>query len=395
MHAKATVTISRAAELSGFTENQLRDWEKRGLFNRERNAKQDGKGSPHRQYTPADLEKLAILSDLYEQRYPIGELLREAEAISQIADTLTGSHAQAKEDQVGVERLPIDQRVERMNDESSWRYFVSQALRLSLMLICEAMPDTIVGLVLPLHKDLKKSQAPEPANLRDVGQALIGWLEPNQPFCAFLDPAPHFEVASDFRIHKLMVMEANVPEEDAAQDSTLIVVQRKAKPLTLTPLVVETIRGLLALVYQNVDTWKSCFDYGTRDWVYHGTNFTGDVVPTDVLLKSLTNMVVELGGKTASGRNRWNFCCILLPQDNTLPLQQRSLVVRAQSDAAPHMLETTVVSPRDKNPGLSIKAFQSGQSFYRTEISPDDPMIAYRTQEGPIRSAIAIPISGE
>ena len=36
VRAKSTVTISRAAELFEFTENRLRDWEKRGLLSAER-----------------------------------------------------------------------------------------------------------------------------------------------------------------------------------------------------------------------------------------------------------------------------------------------------------------------------------------------------------------------
>ena len=33
VHEEATVTIGRAAELFGFSENQLRDWENRGFLN--------------------------------------------------------------------------------------------------------------------------------------------------------------------------------------------------------------------------------------------------------------------------------------------------------------------------------------------------------------------------
>ncbi len=394
VRAKSTVTISRAAELFGFSENRLRDWERRGLLSAERTLKQDSKGPAHRQYTPADLDKLAVIQALLDGGYSLSELEREVEVIWQAAGNLADSHVQIKEERTRAESLPLDRRVERMNEESAWRYIVSQALRLSLMLIREKAPDTIVGLVLPLYRDLRQELAPAPASLCDVGPALIGWLDPKLPFCAFLESTPHFEYSTDFRLHKLLVMEANVPVEDTAQDSTLIVVQRKAKPLTLTPLIVETIRGLLALVYQNSEKWKPCFDDGPRDWVYYGTNFAGNTIPTDILLKNLTNAVIALGGET-NGRNRWNFCCLLLPEDDTLPLQQRSLVVCAQSDTAPHTLETTVVSPREENPGLSIKAFQSGHCFYRPDIAPDDPMIAHRTKEGPIRSAIAIPISGE
>ena len=53
-HLEATVTIGRAARLFGFTENQLRDWEDRGLLKPFRITTQ-------RQYPPAEVEKLAII----------------------------------------------------------------------------------------------------------------------------------------------------------------------------------------------------------------------------------------------------------------------------------------------------------------------------------------------
>src|SRR5579863_10476766 len=61
----ATVTIGRAAGLFEFTENQLRDWElKRGWLKPLRpegasQAEQDGK--KHRQYGPAELDRLAVI----------------------------------------------------------------------------------------------------------------------------------------------------------------------------------------------------------------------------------------------------------------------------------------------------------------------------------------------
>ena len=271
--SKATVTISRVTELfSGFTENKLRDWEKRGLLGSERASKQDGRSaSGHRQYTPTDLDRLAVIHELLENGYAVGDLQREPEVIWQIANSVASS--QIRSESTKAEHLSIDKRIERMDQEEFWRYFVAQALRLSLTLISEEAPDTIAGLVLPLYKDMRNDPAPTTANLREVGESLIGWLEPNHPFRAFLDTAPHFDFDSDFRIHQLVVMEANTPKEDSPQDSTLIVVQRKAKPLTLTPLVIETIRNLLKPIYEHINEWKPCFDYSMRNWVYLNTNF--------------------------------------------------------------------------------------------------------------------------
>src|SRR5205814_6372452 len=57
--SEVTVTIGRAARLFGFTENQLRDWEDRGLLKPFRTTSQ-------RQYPPAELEKLAIIKELID-----------------------------------------------------------------------------------------------------------------------------------------------------------------------------------------------------------------------------------------------------------------------------------------------------------------------------------------
>ena len=81
------------------------------------------------------------------------------------------------------------------------------------------------------------------------------------------------------------------------------------------------------------------------------------------------------------------------PEDTSLPLQQRSLTVKAQSKRAPHAIATTVVN--SETPGLSLKAFQSGHVIYLPYISSKDPMMAHQGVEKQTCSAIAIPISGE
>src|SRR5215469_4834287 len=75
-HAKATVTIGRAANLFDFTESQLREWEKRGLLRTDRPAlSQESKTSTgHRQYTPEELDKLALMRDLMDGGYVAGEI---------------------------------------------------------------------------------------------------------------------------------------------------------------------------------------------------------------------------------------------------------------------------------------------------------------------------------
>src|SRR6266699_464677 len=60
--SEATVTIGRAARLFNFSENQLRDWEVRGLLNPLRSKDTTGQ----RQYSLAELDKLAVIRELID-----------------------------------------------------------------------------------------------------------------------------------------------------------------------------------------------------------------------------------------------------------------------------------------------------------------------------------------
>lgn len=397
----ATVTISRAASLFGFTEVQLREWEKRGLLKTERSPlAQDGKsttGTGHRKYSPAELDKLAIIHELIKVAgYSAAAIPPEVDDVWQnILFEQQMERARKQEQQVAREQmavyegkhLPLDQRVEQTDREVFWRYFVSQALRLSLLLLCEDIPETIAALILPLETPNAYDIITSPADLPNVGPSLIGWLGNNQSFYTFLEDRPSFEVFSDFRLEKLVPFKGEAQGHD-----TFIAVQRKARQPILSEALVNTIRRLLEPVYSHVADWRSCFDLGMRDWLYQAVNFKNPNSSDDVL-NGLANMVVELGGKTDDGKDHWKFCSILLPDDPALPLQQRSLLVQAQSDNAPHVVARTIVSPETES--LSLKAFQSGSIISRPEISSDDNIIAYHAQEGPIGSAIAIPVSGE
>ena len=392
--SKATVTISRAAGLFGFSETQLREWERRGLLKVDRPAlSSDSKTSTgHRQYSPDELDKLALIRELMDQNYGLQEIPQDIDAIwkqvlseqkAQVAttDVQGGRHMHT------VERMPIDKRVEGMDQEVFWRYFVSQALRLSLLLICEDVPDTIAGLLLPLRKNSAYDTINDTGDLPKIGSTLVGWLGQNQAFYSFLDDAPSFEFPSDFRIELQRIL---IGEVD--QYSPLIIVQRKTRPLFLSSAVVETIRRLLELVYEHLETWQKYFDYGMRDWAYQVTDFTANPNVTDKVLDNLTDMVIALGGKTSDGRNRWNFAALLLPQDTSLPLQQRNLTVRARSKQAPPHVSTVVLSVRQ--PGITFRAYQSGHTIYRPHLTYQDPLLAFGTMEQSTRSALAIPIAG-
>ena len=391
--SKATVTISRAAGLFDFTESQLREWEKRGLLKTERTAlSQDSKTSTgHRQFSPDELDKLALIRELMDQGYTLSEIPQNIDDIWQQILVKPQNQLSQIKSQDGrylreAEHLPIDERVENVDQETFWRYFVSQALRLSILLICEEVPDTIGGLVLPLQRDANSIMVTDPNDLNKVGLSLIGWLGRNRAFYSFLDTAPSFEFPSDFRIMPLRVI-----NEGNIQYVPYFIVQRKARLLPLSDTVHETIQRLLGLVYRFVEQWQTYFDYGLRDWSYQVTNFRSDPNVNDAVLDGLAEMVVALGGKTPDGRDRWNFCNLFMPQDISPPLLQRILKVRAHSKNAP--VEVSTMSLSVAHPGLMFRAYQSGYVIYRPEVMPPD--LAYRELEESIRSAIALPIAGE
>src|SRR2546423_186297 len=346
--SEVTVTIGRAAELFGFTENQLRDWEDRGLLTPQRSTKQ-------RHYTLADLDKLTIIRELIDAKYAPGDIPLDIDSIwyeiyspiEQVSPLITDVNRS--------NHLHIDQRIDRAEKEQFWRYYASQALRLSLMLICEDIPDTSAGLVLPLNQNDTLALVRHPSDLPKVGESLIGWLGLNKSFCMFLDHAPSFEYPTDFRVVSLQA-----EGEDKPKDNTLIIVQRKARPLELSISVVKIIRRLLAPLY-GVKDWHPYFSLGMRDILYLAPDLNSSTNLTDNTLNGFADMIVHLGGQTNNAQQRWRFCCIMLPENSTLPLQQHSLMVRAQSKNSPHKVGVTTIFTGKYVQSLSIRAFQSGR----------------------------------
>jgi DNA-binding transcriptional MerR regulator/GGDEF domain-containing protein len=388
--SEATVSIGRAARLFKFSENQLRDWEERGLLTPLR----PGGPTGQRQYSFTELDKLAIIRELIDAKFAPGEIPTNIDKIWESIPHVDGQQELSFKPIEASEHFHLDQRIEQTNKELFWRYYAPQVLRLSLKLICADMPDSIAALILPLHRKSSSVPVPRPDELPTVGESLIGWLDQRSSISMLFDPAPSFEVPSDFRLLPLQPMMEDVPENVLPKDSTLIVVQRKAVPLTLNRQVVEIIQRLLASLYE-VENWQAYFGRGMRDVTYPAIDFDNPLVLSDHLLTGFTNLVVHLGGKMSNGQNLWRFCCILLPKDHLNPFQQRSLVVRAQSKASPHTIGVTAVSPKINLNSLTLRAFQSGSIVYRPFISPIDPMIAHREVEVGINSAIAVPIGAE
>src|SRR5258708_30344521 len=139
--SKATVTISRAASLFGFSENRLREWERRGLLKVGRPAiTQDSKTSTgHRQYAPDELDKLALIRELMDQNYGLHEIPQNIDDIWKQVLSEQQSQVATNEAQDGrraheVKHIPLDKHLENIDQEEFWRFFTAQSLRLSLLL---------------------------------------------------------------------------------------------------------------------------------------------------------------------------------------------------------------------------------------------------------------------
>jgi DNA-binding transcriptional MerR regulator/GGDEF domain-containing protein len=377
--SETTVTIGRAASLFDFTENQLRDWEVKNRLTPNKSA------GGQRLYPLSELDKLAIIRELLDAKFSPGGIPENIDTIWKAISPVERHEASSPASERG--HLLIDQRVDENDHNVFWQYFVSQVLRISLLLICEDMPDTIAGLVLPLQQT-ERIYSNDPKDLQRLGLSLVGWLTRNRTFHAFLDTAPSFEFPSDFRIEHLRVPGANI-----YPFTPYIVIQRRARYLTISPVLAETIYRLLQLVYNHVDNWQPSFQAGMGDYVYQVTDFSRGSDVTDFVLDGIVNMVIELGGKMPDGTNRWHFCNLFLPQDDSLPVQQQKLSVRAHSKDSPARIISMTASTAE--PGLTFRAYQSGHVIHRSSISTRDHILAYQDTEMETRSAMAIPVGSE
>jgi DNA-binding transcriptional MerR regulator/GGDEF domain-containing protein len=390
--SEVTVTIGRAADLFGFSENQLRDWEERGLLTPQRSTKQ-------RQYALQELDKLATIRVLIDGGYSPGEILTYADNVWSSIASQDGHQRQTDHPRTGedkTEALPINVRIESARAELFWRYYASQALRLSLTLICDELPNSLAGLVLPLQPDLEVASVHRVEDLPNLGESLVGWLSKTHSSHTMLTFRPSFQYSTDYSLLPLVVMKDDEPLEKP-EDNTFIVLDRldrRSRALSLSAPVVETIRHLLTPLYGNAQTLRSYFGGGMRDELDPAPNLDNSADP-DSILDGLAEMAVHLSGQKGKGQEHRPFCCILLPKDPSLPLQQHTLIVRAQSEHSPHKVGGTTVSPDKSVNSLSLRAYQSGHVIYRPKITSSDTSIAHHHVEGPIQSAIALPIGGE
>ena len=394
--AEATVTISRAAELFGITENKLRDWEEYGFLNPLRPSGPKGR----RLYTPSELDKLAIIRELINAGYAASDIPADI-------DKLWHTMREIREHSEGSERTeqqvmqnnrfaePINRRIAQARKDLFWRYFVSHALRLSLMLICEGIPKTAAGLIIPLGKQKTMLSLQQIEEISSLGESLVGWLSQSQSSHTLLTTRPSFQYNTDFRVELLQSRKVAEKQTETQSDDVVVVVQREASPLNLNDEVIETIQRLLKPIYEDTQRSRDCFRQILGDELDPATDFDHMNNNEDVILNGLADMVVRLGGVTAEGQPRWRFCWIMLPKDATQLLHLSNLIIRAQSQDpnAPVRSTITILDKHENHPYM--KALQSGHSIYTPRIRITDSGTTIRDTEKPIASSIAVSLGGE
>ncbi|GLV57617.1 hypothetical protein KDH_44530 [Dictyobacter sp. S3.2.2.5] len=209
---EVTVTIGRASRLFGFSESQLRDWEKMGLIKpiRPREDTESRQITGQRQYSFAELDKLAIIRELLDEAHltpgaippNINEIWSalalpasalSAQIFEQEADNQSAAIATPSPDDNINKRVTLAYR-----DLTAWRFYASRVLWLALLLVYENIPGFYAGLVLPAQDYQADEILRDPANISMVGPSLVGWLGQTGSFFTFLTPTPSFEYPSDY-----------------------------------------------------------------------------------------------------------------------------------------------------------------------------------------------------
>ena len=248
-----TVTIGRAAQLFNFSESQLRDWEGRGFLKPRRS--KDDRGQ--RLYALSELDKLALIKELLNGGYALSNIPFDVDEVwrsisSTIEEQALKLNGHTEQD---VETYhSIDYLVEEANKGEHWRYFISQMLRIVLSLICEDIPGTVAGMIIPIKSPEIVAHDLEPERLAEIGECVICWRDQNNAFHTSYNAYPHFAFPSDFRVRGL-----RATDEQEAKDLTFIVLQRKAMHLSLSQAVVDTVRQLLIPIREDITILVAVF----------------------------------------------------------------------------------------------------------------------------------------
>ncbi|RAQ96992.1 MerR family transcriptional regulator [Thermogemmatispora tikiterensis] len=386
---KLTVTIGEAAQLFDFTENQLRDWEERGLLRPLRSRPNTGQ----RRYPPTELEKLAIIRDLINAGYPPGAIpLNIAElwhSLGPASFNGGGNAGAGVGGQAATASLPLDRRVAQTDSALLWRYFASQALHHALLLLCEDLSRSHAAILLPRRApdDGRLGQPRLPEELARLGESLIGWLSHGRSLHLFLEAAPAFEYPSDFRVQPLLAEGESWPA-----DPTLLVVPRQMHSLNLQRPVVHLVRRLLAPLYACAAQWTTYFAPDLRNWLYPARAFPRGIDPSDTVLNGLMDLIIALGGQTPAGDDRWHCCCLMMPEDPAAPPGQQVLMVMACSRNSPHRAGQSRIFPNESH--VYFRALRCPYLLYRPHLAIRDSagLSQWPERFSGAGSAVAIPI---
>src|SRR5579872_5855581 len=181
-HTNATVTTSGAARLLGLGEQQLRDWEKRGLISTTRLPIEGKQTQGHRQFSFDELDRLAVMKELIEEgdftpgdfentSSLVEEVWREFEVMLQAQQATLEQHGQAD---IQGAYAPIDVRVREARLQLFWRFYVSRALHLLLQLVREDKPASTIALALPLAPGANNLPVTSINHVDRLGESLIG-----------------------------------------------------------------------------------------------------------------------------------------------------------------------------------------------------------------------------
>ncbi|GCF08271.1 MerR family transcriptional regulator [Dictyobacter arantiisoli] len=396
---EATVTISRAAELFGITENKLRDWEEYGILHPLRPGGPKGR----RLYTPTELDKLAIIRELINAGYAANDIPTDIyklwHAIRTPRDAVqTNEHAEQILNHylhTPTTEPSINQRIAQARTTVFWNYFVSHVLHMALKLICEDFLNTTAGLILPLSPTTTSDRIQRVEDVETLGESLVGWLSQHGTSHALLTTRPWFQYSSDFRVEALQAMRSASTRANQAANKTMIILQREMSPLTLSSEVVETVCNLLNPLYEEVTLTRACLGTGMRDTSDSATDFYTSMNHDDAILNGLADMIVHLGGHNASGEARWRFCWILLPRTASQPATMSNLTLRAHNQAASSPTKSAFTALDKHANYLYIRALQSRHILYEPNIPTTDAQSMVRDLDIPLRSALAMPLSGE
>ncbi|HEY7350200.1 MAG TPA: MerR family transcriptional regulator [Ktedonobacterales bacterium] len=390
-----TTSIGQAAKIVGISETQLRYWEEKSdaLLSPTRSRSEAGgtirRGQ--RLYSVNDLRRLILIKELLAQSFSLTTIAQ----FMQGADQLFGNDAGLASSEAQEQDLSIFDRIRRAEHALFWRFFVPRAVYLSACLLFEGQPSGDTGLFLPIRMPettLEPLEIVAPQELSALGKTLLGWRQRDYPFYTFV--YNYGITPSSPERYRLIVLDELAPGNLVT--NAYIVTEHRFASLTrkTRPAALRTAQRLLSLLQMRASAWCPFLEKGTDYMVYHSPSFTNPTLG-DPSLTGIAEEVVNLGGlRAGSAEPRWRFACFLVPKDPSAPLHQRSLIVRAQSEKSPHKTGITTTLLAGPQTSLTQRAYQSGHIIYRSNITSEDKAIASRDVEGPIRSAIAVPIAG-